>query len=338
MKTQKMSKKLLKSRKGVSGAISGVFVILICFMALAALFTYAVSIDRYNQVVNERNRMEWEIQNEKFTITEAQRNYDGTLNVTIFNFGGMTAHLVDIWITMKNGTSNESLHELYRINYYINPTEQLSEIGSQNATQLPSGEVQSINLKEPVVANINYTIKIVSERGNTASYLIEYDESEGPPIAFSYGSMEINWVDPNSEPDWHPAFISKDSLDTHVRENGDLYFRAKFTNMWNKQLNISDGSILFQICTAPDNKKIFGFGGLKYSGPQIWDPDVEVTIVYTADTCTWSNAMELEDLFPGTKTEVPFSGSAAFTSSVPPSEDDYFSASLLMDGLLVYKE
>ena len=116
-----MSKKLLKSRKGVSGAISGIFVILVCFLALGAIFVYAINLDRYNQVVNERNRMEWEIQNEKFTITHAQRNDNGTLNATIFNFGGMTAHIVDMWVTMKNGTSNESLQELYRVDYHINP-------------------------------------------------------------------------------------------------------------------------------------------------------------------------------------------------------------------------
>jgi hypothetical protein len=284
--------------------------------------------------------MEWEIQNEKFTITHAQRNDDGTLNVTIFNFGGMTAHFVDMWVTMKNGTSNESLQELYRINYHINPAEQLSEIGAQNVTLLPSGqEVSCINLTEPVVANINYTIKVVSERGNVASYLLEYispdDDDVGPPVAFSFGSMEINWVDPDSEPDWHPAFIEKDSLDEHVRIDGDLYFRAKFTNIWDEPLNISQGSILFQISAAPSNNKVYAFGGLKHDGPQIWDPGVEVTMVYRCDSSSWTTN-DLNALFPGLETEVPFLGSASFTSSVPPSEDDYFSSAILMDGL-VYK-
>ncbi|MGB6681793.1 MAG: hypothetical protein WBF08_10800, partial [Candidatus Bathyarchaeia archaeon] len=288
MKKQKMSKKLLKSRKGVSGAISGIFVILVCFLALGAIFVYAINLDRYNQVVNERNRMEWEIQNEKFTITHAQRNDNGTLNATIFNFGGMTAHIVDMWVTMKNGTSNESLQELYRVNYHINPAEQLSEIGDQNVTLLPSGqEVSCINLTEPIVANINYTIKVVSERGNVASYLIEYilpDEPEGPPVAFSFGSMEINWVDPDSEPDWHSPFIEVVSLDNHVRVTKDLYFRAKFTNVWDVPLNISQGSVLFQVCIGSSNKKVFSFGGLKFDGPQIWQPGVEVTIIYKCDT------------------------------------------------------
>ncbi len=345
MKKQKISKKIFQSRKGVSGTISGVFVILICFLALGAIFVYAINLDRYNQVVNERNRMEWEIQNEKFTITHAQRNDDGALNVTIFNFGGMTAHFVDMWVTMKNGTSNESLQELYRVNYHINPAEQLSEIGAQNVTLLPSGqEVSCINLTEPVVANINYTIKVVSERGNVASYLLEYiapdDESEGPPLAFSFGSMEINWVDPDSESDWHPAFINYLSLDDHVRQastNGPLYFRAKFTNIWDEPLDISQGSVLFQICVAPANNKVVGFGGLKYAGPQIWDPGVEITIVYQCDSASWSTEGQIAAIFPTGVNEAPFVGSAAFTSDVPPSEDDYFSSAILMDGLLVYK-
>jgi hypothetical protein len=344
MKKQNMSKKLFKSRKGVSGTISGVFVILICFLALGAIFVYAINLDRYNQVVNERNRMEWEIQNEKFTITHAQRNDDGALNVTIFNFGGMTAHFVDMWVTMKNGTSNESLQELYRVNYHINPAEQLSEIGAQNVTLLPSGqEVSCINLTEPVVANINYTIKVVSERGNVASYLLEYispdDDDVGPPVAFSFGSMEINWVDPDNEDDWHPPFIHYDSLDQHVRVVGDLYFRAKFTNIWDEPLEISQGSILFQISASGSNVKVYTFGGLKVDGPQTWDPGVEVTIVYKCDWATWSKN-DLKNNLLENADEVPFLGSAAFTSSapVPPaSENDYFSSALLMDGLLVYK-
>jgi hypothetical protein len=152
--------------------------------------------------------------------------------------------------------------------------------------------------------------------------------------------MEINWVDPESEPDWHPPFISSESLDDHVRDashNGPLYFRAKFTNVWDDPLNISQGSVLFQICAAPSNNKIIGFGGLKYAGPQIWQPGVEVTMVYTCDSATWSNIGELEDVYPVGVDKVPLLGSAAFTSDKEPEVDDYFSSAILMDGLLVYK-
>lgn len=179
MKSSIFSVELLRSRKGVSGSISGVFLILLSFLAMGALFIYAVNVDRYNQEVNVRAQLDWERENEKFQITSGQRNNNGTLNMTIFNHGGVTAHLVDLWVTYKNAASNESLQSLYRVDYYLNPAGQLSEVGGQNATQLPSGSlVTCINLTEAIVPEINYTIKIVSERGNSASFVIKHESSD----------------------------------------------------------------------------------------------------------------------------------------------------------------
>ena len=55
-------------------------------MAFGTLFTYAAVMDQYNQVVDERRYSEWEIQNERFKIIEAQRDEDGSLNATIKNY------------------------------------------------------------------------------------------------------------------------------------------------------------------------------------------------------------------------------------------------------------
>ena len=74
MKKYAKSTKIYRSRKGVSGVISGIFVILICFLAIAAIFVYAINLDRYNQVVNERHQVNWEIENENFEIIIGQRN------------------------------------------------------------------------------------------------------------------------------------------------------------------------------------------------------------------------------------------------------------------------
>ncbi|MGC8849802.1 MAG: hypothetical protein ACP5QI_04945, partial [Candidatus Bathyarchaeia archaeon] len=85
-------------RRAVSGAITGMFVVLIFVAAISALLAYNTSQDKYNQAVSERNQREWERLNEKITIPAAERLDDGTLNATIQNIGAVTAHLVSLWL------------------------------------------------------------------------------------------------------------------------------------------------------------------------------------------------------------------------------------------------
>jgi hypothetical protein len=223
MKKQKMSTKLFQSRKGVSGTISGVFVILICFLALGTIFVYAINLDRYNQVVNERHQMDWESENEKFDIIMGQRNTDGRLNITVFNYGPVTAHLVDIWVTYRNQSGN--WQNLYEINYWLVPAETMTMIGFDNATELPSGTiVTNISLPQPVDNSINYTIKLVTERGNIANYLIRYIPPDDSQTTYAlmisdvtenfqyqdtsdaYHVWESAWIKPKSTQSENPLY------------------------------------------------------------------------------------------------------------------------------------
>ncbi|MFC1507511.1 hypothetical protein ACFLQ6_10660 [Thermoproteota archaeon] len=328
-----------KSKKGVSGAISGVFVILICFLALGAIFVFAISQDRYNQVVNERNRMEWEIQNEKFTITHAQRNDNGTLNATIFNFGGMTAHFVDIWVTMKNGTSNESLQELYRVNYHINPAEQLSEIGDQNVTLLPSGqEVTCINLTEPVVANINYTIKVVSERGNTASYLIKYeppeDEDEPPPLRYVFGSMRLKYDGPNgnssdrSDSDatgWCNPWVPWDIIASSKIGLHSILIKINITNTCGHDVNFTSAGLVYQSSGKQGQRQEY-LGGVLPTPIFFYDGEMK-EVIFQLNYNMQNNA-------PGDGFPLTYVGMASFCTDSEP-DADFLSGAVILDGLLV---
>jgi hypothetical protein len=339
MKKQKISKKLMQSRKGVSGAISGVFVILICFLALAAIFVFAVSQDRYNQVVNERNRMEWEIQNEKFTITHAQRNDDGTLNATIFNFGGMTANFVDIWVTMKNGTSNESLQELYRVNYHINPAEQLSEIGAQNVTLLPSGqEVLCINLTEPVVANINYTIKVVSERGNTASYLIKYeppeDDDNPPPLRYVFGSMKVKYdgehgnSSDRSDSDsngWCNPWVPWNVIQSSKIAAHGVLIKINITNTVGHDVNFTTAAVVYQSSGKQGNRQEY-LGGVLPS-PIFFNDGEMKEVIFQLN-------YNMQNNLPGDGLPIAYVGMASFATDKDP-DSDFLSGAVILDGLLV---
>ena len=170
--------KFIRSRKGVSGAISGVFLVTLFFLAMGAIYIYATNLDRYNQVVIERSESDSEIIAEKFQILEGRRNNDGSLNLTILNYGSELAQIVDVWVTLRN--ENGSFQKLYQTSYWINPAETIYNFGEQSVTELPNGLDQNcINLTQPLAPNkINYTVKIVSSRGNSASYMIAYQLPE----------------------------------------------------------------------------------------------------------------------------------------------------------------
>ena len=186
-----------RSRKAVSGSISAIFLMLITFLAMSAIHIYAVNQDRYNQVMNERNRLDWEIEKEEFEIISAVRNADGALNATIFNSGALTANIVDIWITLENETGNRQ--QLYAVDYFINPAEILNEVGMENATELPSGStVSGINLPQAVSATTTYTIKIISKRGNAAIYHLTPSAVEGSCGGSGQDvPMKITWNQPS---------------------------------------------------------------------------------------------------------------------------------------------
>lgn len=241
-----MIRKLIKSRRGVSGAISGVFVMLICFLALTAIFVYAISLDRYNQVVNERSELNWEIDTEKFAILDGQRNSDGALNLTVFNYGAVTAHIVDVWVTHKN--SSGSWQELYETHCWMNPAETIQNFGEQNVTLLPNGiQCEGINLTQPVVAGINYTVKLVSERGNTVSYLIKYDpplcpETEGQPVPFIITWTQESFEFRSLEHDlWAPAWVKQRQV-----ANQHQIYRINLTNVSGRNIILNQSSHMRQ--------------------------------------------------------------------------------------------
>jgi hypothetical protein len=248
MKKQIKLTKLYRSRKGVSGVISGVFVILICFLALASIFVYAINLDRYNQVVNERHQIDWEIEKENYDIIMGQRNNDGTLNITVFNYGPVTAHLVDIWVTHKNQSG--SWQKLYAVNYWLDSAETMTMIGFDNATELPSGTiVANISLPQAVdsAPGINYTIKLVSERGNIANYLIRYippDDSQT-----TYALMIADVTDNFQFQDlsdayhvWTSAWIKPKS----TQSENPLY-RVLLNNTTTKDIELQNGSYMLML-------------------------------------------------------------------------------------------
>jgi len=117
---------------------------------------YAVSLtDQWRSYVKDDGTMyikfhDEETDNNQTTIDidflGARALFDGILFV-FKNEGAMTTHLVSLWVI------NSTSHERYDINLFINPGETLSYLSTD--ILLPDGQ---------------YTVKVVTERGNVAVY------------------------------------------------------------------------------------------------------------------------------------------------------------------------
>jgi hypothetical protein len=91
------------------------------------------------------NQVDWEKMKENVIITNVERVTGSQF--TFENDGGLTVHLVSLWII------NSTDHQHYDISVFVNSAETKSYL--REDISLPTG---------------GYTIKVVTERGNTAVY------------------------------------------------------------------------------------------------------------------------------------------------------------------------
>jgi len=163
--------RIVCSRRGVSGAVSAMFVIAIFFIITISLFVYTLQLHEYNQIVNERDTMDWERMNEKIVIPwTAMNNTPGILNITVTNIGGVTAHLVQMWLTELNYQAEAKWQTEYLIDTYISPGETIPDYGYDGRFIRIGGDGTARLMTS--LSNLNsssyYRIKLVTERGNVA--------------------------------------------------------------------------------------------------------------------------------------------------------------------------
>ncbi len=297
------------------------------------MFTFAIYNDRYNQIVNERSELNWEIETENFVILDGQRNDDGALNLTVFNYGSATAHIVDVWVTHRN--SSGSWQKLYGTNYWMNPAETVENFGEQNVTLLPNGiQLDGINLTQPVVLGINYTVKLVSERGNTVSYLIKYeppDDDYPPPMAYSFGSMRVTREDVPGY-GWRPPNITYTDV-----YSDNLYIRVIIRNILSESITLNETSgFTISVTGAKNPSQAYRIvGGLEdpalhgWQGDLILDPDEETYIYFKVSDESLVLKQNNPIIF------YTFAGVSAFTGT---KGGEFWSGTLLMDSILCSTE
>ena len=128
--------RLKRDRRGISN-------IIVIALSLVIILAIVSNIVLWNY---EMNKMDWEKMKENVIITNVERVTYGS-QFTFENDGGLTVHLVSLWII------NSTDHQRYDINVFVNSAATKNYI--RDDISLPTG---------------NYTVKVVTERGNVAVY------------------------------------------------------------------------------------------------------------------------------------------------------------------------
>lgn len=128
-------RRLKRDRRGISN-------IIVIALSLVIILAIVSNIVLWNY---EMNQVDWEKMRENVIITNVERVTGSQF--TFENDGGLTVHLVSLWII------NSTDHQRYDISVFVNSAETKNYL--RDDISLPTG---------------NYTVKVVTERGNTAVY------------------------------------------------------------------------------------------------------------------------------------------------------------------------
>jgi hypothetical protein len=128
-------RRLKRDRRGISN-------IIVIALSLVIILAIVSNIVLWNY---EMNQVDWEKMKENVIITNVERVTGSQF--TFENDGGLTVHLVSLWII------NSTEHQRYDISVFVNSAETKNYL--RDDISLPTG---------------NYTVKVITERGNTAVY------------------------------------------------------------------------------------------------------------------------------------------------------------------------
>ncbi|MEM3678200.1 MAG: hypothetical protein QW176_08670, partial [Candidatus Bathyarchaeia archaeon] len=178
-----------------------------------------------------------------------------------------------------------------------------------------------------------YVIKTVSDRGNTATYILQPPEEKEPekpppPVAYVYGSMKIRYkgsaTRPDSDPNgWCNPWVAWDIIASAKIDDNKVQIKINITNTCGHDVTFRYGSVVYQCSDKQGNKQL-------YLGGEMAAP-VFIRNGETKEIIFWLNYNN-----ENTKPNTPFVyvGLAAFSTSETPAID-FLSGAIMLDGLLV---
>ncbi len=151
----------MKMRRGLSTVIGAVFFMVAATATIAYISYTTNSIENFAQSIIVKDAQSIDRLKEDIEITTVTLTDTNKFNMTIFNKGPIPTKLVRLWVTDQS--SNPITHQKEDLNVLINPGEQKQNIAT--------------NLSITANPTDSYTLKAVTERGNTASFVLSADTS-----------------------------------------------------------------------------------------------------------------------------------------------------------------
>lgn len=211
----------LRKRKGVSGIISGVFLVAVAVMIFNVLAWQFFQYDTYHRMTLERDQREWERFNERIMISDYLNfGYPNYLRLRVRNIGGVAAHIVTAYL---NDTTANVPRTLVLADY----------ITPNCSAWINSGMERWVNTTISLITDHVYDLKVATERGNIGIYLNLMGGYEGEmpkgtqpvPFTFSFLSEDFQYntlSDPNA-PGWQKAWV-------FPKPSVNIYFKIKLKN------------------------------------------------------------------------------------------------------------
>jgi len=220
----------LRERKGVSGVISGVFLVGVAVMVFNVLAWQFFQYDAYRQTTLERDQREWERFNERIVISET--GYGTYLRFKVSNIGAVAAHIVEIWL---NDTTTSTPRHYSLANH----------ITSNCSAWIGSGAERWIYTTIPLTVGDAYDLKIGTERGNigtTFKFASTMTPTAGQvsPFTFSFAAGDFQYV-------YYPANNWNSPLGAWIINQGKdkkAVFRLKLTNGYQSTAKLHSSCVL----------------------------------------------------------------------------------------------
>jgi len=215
---------LLSKKRGVSGIISGVFLVAVAVMVFNVLAWQFFQADAYNRIFHERQLREWERYNERLIILDVAVGTE-RLNFTVKNYGAVSAHVVDLFFGFSNGT-----HLYYALDVWIasGTTKRIASVGPK------------------LLLSDVYDFKIGTERGNVFAPAQQSIYNQLQPTGQQSVPFTLTFVTDAFQfilygETWNPPVKSAWYINNPAYKGKHIVFRVNITNTYPSDVVLLSG-------------------------------------------------------------------------------------------------
>lgn len=177
--------RLLSSRRAISSTVAAAFMVMVIVLSFNMMLLSATYLQVPSSQLAQRNLFLRDKLAESISFVDVQV-INSQLNITIYNGGGVTIHLVRLWVT----NSASQWHKGFDLNYWIYSGKSLVDVGDftgqydPSATYVLSLVTSRGNLFQTTYSPRNTVVATVQGFGwltvDWGSYVYTYSTNDGP--------------------------------------------------------------------------------------------------------------------------------------------------------------